>query len=138
MSRRRAEKGQAMPLVLGIVLVVVAIAGVAVDVTRAALLRRGLQSVADSAAGAGASELDRERYYDRGRASAELDPTAAAHRAGSVVKNHLVRWVRVRSGSDGVRVSVGGRIRTSFLRLVGIRHLEMTAEAAAVPVLGDG
>lgn len=133
------EDGQAALLVVGFVLVVVAVAGVAVDVTRASLLRRSLQSAADSAASIGASQLDRDRYYGSGGAAAHLEPDAVARAAREVLDARpQVLSARVEPGRNEVRVRVGGRVRTSFLRLIGLRHVSVSAEAVAVPVLGEG
>jgi hypothetical protein len=59
------ERGQIAVLALGLALVVFAIAGLAVDGTRAFLARRSLQNLADAAALAGAGELDTDVLQDR-------------------------------------------------------------------------
>lgn len=133
------EKGHAMLLVLGILVVCFAVAGVAVDITRAALLRRTLQAAADSAATAGASQLDASRYYSTGGEMARLDPSRAGEAAAAVLSTRReLGSVRAVSGAEGVRIVVGSRVRTSFLRIIGVRHLAVTAEASARPVLGEG
>lgn len=139
MTRIRGDTGQAMLLVLGIMLVCFAVAGVAVDITRAALLRRTLQSAADSAATAGASQLDATSYYATGGTDARLDRSRAGREAAEVFsrRRDIVR-LRADTSGDGVRINVGARMKTSFLRIVGITHLTVTAEAGARPVLGEG
>lgn len=133
------QRGQATLLVVGVVLVCFAVAGVAVDLARASLLRRTLQSVVDTAAGVGASQLDEERYYSSGGSQARLQQRTAVGEALSILRSRReVDHLRVAADGDEVRVVVGGRIRTSFLRLVGIGHIRVRAEAAAVPVLGEG
>lgn len=133
------ESGQALVLVLGVLLVCLAVTGVAVDMTRAALLRRSLQSVADSAVTRGASQLDTARYYSSGGLRAGVEPD----RGASAAREHLERGphvdsMQVTATASGVRAVVWGRVRTSFLRLIGVRHLRVTARAKAEPVLGEG
>jgi uncharacterized membrane protein len=59
MSPLRGEHGQTTVLVVGLALVVFAVTGLAVDGTRAFLLRRTLQNVADASAVAAAGEISR-------------------------------------------------------------------------------
>lgn len=133
------QRGQATLLVIGIALVCFASAGLAVDLTRASLLRRTLQSVADSAAAVGASQLDEERYYSSGGSDARLQRPRAVREALSILRRRgHVDNLRLSADARQVRVVVGGRVRTSFLRLIGIDHVAVRAEAAAVPVLGEG
>lgn len=139
MTRVCGENGQAMLLVLGIVFVCFAVAGVAVDITRAALVRRTLQSAVDSAAIAGASQLDASSYYASGGTRARLDPSEAGEEAAAVLSTRRdIASVRAGATRDGVRIVVGARVTTSFLRIIGVRHLRVTAEANARPVLGEG
>jgi hypothetical protein len=132
----REERGQTTILVVGITMVVFSVIGLAVDGTRAFLHRRTLQSAADAAALAGASELDRRAYYSsRGRGvSIEVD---AARRAAA-------RWLELRSlpaeaaiTSSPTRVTVvlRGEIPTLFLRLIGLTRVPVAAEAASTPVV---
>lgn len=125
-------------LVLGMVLVCFAVAGLAVDVTRAALLRRTLQSAADAAVEVGASQIDAAHYYAAGGRSHALDADAArAAAAVALASRREVETVRLGATRRGVTVVVGGRTRTAFLRLIGIGHLRVTAEAAGEPVHGE-
>lgn len=115
-------------------MIVLAVIGLAVDGTRAFLHRRTLQSAADAAALAGASELDRDHYYvSRGRAI-QIDP-GAARRAAS-------RWLELRSlpaeaaisaSRSRVTVILRSEISTLFLRLVGLTRVPVAAEAASAP-----
>lgn len=75
---RRTESGQVSIFVLGVALVCFAVAGIAVDGTRAFLYRRTLQNAADAAAIAGASEIDAGAYY-----SSRRDVVLERSRAGS-------------------------------------------------------
>ena len=135
---RRDEDGQTTILVLGLALVTFAVAGLAVDGTRAFLHRRTLQNAADSAALAAAGEVDRDLYYSSAGRTVMLDPHAAATAAG--------RWLRRRgiraTASFGVsRNSVGvtltGSVPTTFLGLVGIGEIRVAARATAEPETGS-
>ena len=137
LMRRLDERGQVSILVLGLALVVFAIAGLAVDGTRAFLARRGLQNSADAAALAGAAELDVNAYYATGGRTVVLDE-AAARRAAA-------RWLRKRALPANVEITtepgrVGVVLRsqtpTSFLGLVGVRAIPVAAAARAAPLAG--
>lgn len=133
------ERGQALVLVLGVLLVCVAVAGVAVDMMRATLLRRSLQSVADSAVTLGASQLDTTSYYSTGGVHGGLHRERGASAAREVLeRGPHVDSMQVSVTSSAVRALVSGRVETSFLRLIGVRRLTVTARAAAEPVFGEG
>ena len=128
------ERGQITILVVGMVMVVFAVIGLTVDGTRAFLHRRTLQSAADAAALAGASELDRDQYYmSRGR-TIRIDPDAARRAAR--------RWLDLRSlpaeagisaTASRVIVTLRSEVSTFFLRLVGVTRVPVAAEAASAP-----
>lgn len=135
--RYRAEAGQVTPLIVGLTLIVLAVSGLAVDGTKAFLLRRSLQNLADAAALAGAGEVDTSAYYSSGGEDVSLE-------RGRATRIALV-WLRgerldaravVDSTEDEVRVVLRGRAPTSFLRLVGISHIPVAVEARAAPVAG--
>lgn len=139
MTAASGERGQAMVLVVGVLLVCLAVTGVAVDLMRAALLRRSLQAVADSAVTLGGSQLDTSRYYASGGTRAGLDPELAVTRAREVVgQRRGVDSVHVTATGSRVRAFVSGRVRASFLRFVGVRHLKVSAVSTGEPVLGEG
>jgi uncharacterized membrane protein len=120
--------------VIGVALICFAIAGVAVDGTRAFLYRRTLQNAADAAALAGASEVDKGAYYS-GREEVVLDDASA--------RNAAVQWLArrglpvdadVSATPAVVRVGLRGRLGTTFLGLVGISDLPVAAESVAEPL----
>ena len=122
-------------IVLGMTMVVLAVAGLAIDGTRAFLVRRTLQSAADAAALAGAGEIDRVNYYVSSGRRIRLDPHAARRAAA--------RWLALRAlqtdasvdaSIDTVVVTLRGRVRTQFLRLIGIEEIPVAVEAASSPV----
>jgi Flp pilus assembly protein TadG len=131
------ERGQTTVLVLGMALLAFAVAGLAVDGTRAWLYRRALQNAADGAALAGASELDRGAYYASGGEGVVVDESASRRLA--------LRWLAarvtdarasVRTSPDRVTVEMRGRVATTFLSLAGIREIEVAVSADAAPIPG--
>lgn len=129
------ERGQTTVLVLGMSLLAFAVAGLAVDGTRAWLYRRTLQNAADAAALAGAGELDRAGYYASGEVT--LDRAASERTA--------LRWLATRrtdaraaveSTTDRVTVEMRGRIATTFLSLAGIDGIDVAVRADAAPIPG--
>lgn len=122
--------------VVGMALVVMAVTGLAVDGTRAFLLRRTLQNAADSAALAGANSLDETSYYATGGAQVVLDPASARATAA--------RWLAARGFASGTVDAAPGRIRvvvraevpTTFLRLVRVSRIRVAAESVAEPLPG--
>jgi hypothetical protein len=131
------EHGQATVLVIGLSLVVFAIAGLAVDGTRAFLLRRSLQSSADAAALAAAAELDEAAYYASGGKVAVLDEPAARRSAADWLQSRgLPLKAEVAIAPDRVEVVVRAVVPTTFLGLAGITEIPVAARADASPIAG--
>jgi uncharacterized membrane protein len=132
------ESGQITVFVLGISIVCFAVAGLAVDGTRVFLARRTLQSAADSAALAGAAEIDRFAYYTSGGKVVSLEPVAARRLA---LQWLAYRGVGARASvtvvSDVVTVALRTEVPTSLLGLVGVAGLPVAALARASPVAGS-
>jgi Flp pilus assembly protein TadG len=131
-GRGEDESGQVAVLVLGLALVVMA---VAVDGTRAFLARRTLQNAADAAALAGAAELDETTVYASGGRTLVLDPQAARAVAADWLARRGLR-VDARMAADRARVEVTlrDRVRTTFLALIGLSTLPVAADASAEPI----
>lgn len=129
----RDERGQVMVLVIGMALVVAAVAGVAVDGTRAFLHRRTLQNAADSAVLAAASQLDRSQVYSTPE-GVTLDKGSAERFASQWLSERSVAAdVRVATTRREISVLVRGGVPTTFLRLVGVEFLGVAARASARP-----
>jgi hypothetical protein len=134
----RDESGFATVFLVGLALVAIAVTGVAVDATRAFLLRRTLQNAADSAALAAASEIDRNAYYASGGTGVQLDPEGARSRAAEwLSRRGIDAQAGVLVGADGVRVALRGSLETTFLRVIGITRVAVGAESTARPIAGD-
>jgi uncharacterized membrane protein len=129
-----AESGQVSVFVIGAALVCFAIAGIAVDGTRAFLYRRTLQNAADAAALAGASEIDTSTYYS-GRDEIVLDDAGARDAAMQwLARRGLAVEAAVSATPAVVRVGLRGRLGTTFLGLIGISDLPVAAESVAEPL----
>lgn len=134
----RPQTGQVSILVLGLAMLLFAVAGVAVDGTRAFLFRRTLQNAADGSALAGAGEVDVDAYFRTAGQEVVLDPLAA-HRTALdwLARRGLPAQAAVATDPEGLRVKLMGSIDTSFLGLVGLQSIDVAAEATAEPVDGS-
>jgi hypothetical protein len=119
-------------------MVAVAVVGVAVDGTRAFLARRTLQNAADSAALAGAGELDEARLYGSGGRVVVLDPVSARRLAVEWLARRGLR-VEAEIVADRSRVVVALRdeVATSFLGILGVGSIPVAAQADAEPRAGS-
>jgi Flp pilus assembly protein TadG len=121
------------------IVVCLAIAGLAVDGTRVFLARRTLQNVADSAALAGASEVDEAELYSTNGRVVKLNAARAKREAGLFLqKRGIPLSSSVVAGSEVVRVRVRQTLATSFLALVGVERIAVEATAEAAPAAGSG
>lgn len=114
-----------LPLFLSVI-------GLAVDGGLVFSARRELQNVADSAARAGAMQIDQQAYRDSSGQAVVLDVVAARQVAAEYVSSQgagLATVVRAESGH--VVVQVGRDVPTSFLRLAGIDRVRVTTTASA-------
>lgn len=135
--RTDSEAGQISVLVLGLALIAFAVAGVAIDGTRAFLFRRALQDVADAAALGGAGELDRQAYYRSGGRSVAVDDRAALSQVSRILAvRGLEASAMIRVDDDAVAVVLRGEVPTTFLGVVGIAHIPVATEARAAPFGG--
>lgn len=129
------QSGQLSILVLGLAMLVFAVAGVAVDGTRAFLFRRSLQNAADGSALAGAGEVDVDAYYQTAGRDVILEPLAARRAALDwLARRGLPAEAAVAADTGGLRVRLKGRIDTSFLALVGLQSIDIAAAAEAEPL----
>ncbi len=130
----RRENGQTTILIIGLSLLAFAVAGVAIDGTRAFILRRSLQNAADSARDAGAGELDRNAYYRSGGRKIVLEPASATGTAESYLAGKgIPARASVDADAAGVYVVMRAQSPTTFLRLVGIEAIPVAVEARAEP-----
>lgn len=133
------EKGQASVLLVGIVAVGLAFAGLAVDGTRLFTARRDLHNIADSAALAGASALDEAQFRASDGADVRLDRVAARGAVDAVLReSNLASDTRVEVQIDATRIEVRLErpVTLTFLRVLGARSQAIGAHATASPKTG--
>ena len=129
------ERGQTTLLVLGLAMVVMAVAGVAVDGTRAFLYRRTLQNAADASALAGAGELNESALYSSGGRTIVLSSGRARAVAASwLTSRGLDTGSIIEAEPSGVHVVLRGTVPTIFLGLVGIDSVPVAVRARAEPI----
>jgi uncharacterized membrane protein len=130
------ERGQTTVLVVGMSMVVFAVAGLAVDGTKAFLMRRTLQSAADAAALAGAGELDQGLLYSSGGRRLRLDPLSARLTAIRFLElRGLPGRADVSTTGERVVVRLRSEVSTSFLRIIGVGKLPVAVEAGSAPAV---
>jgi len=133
-----SERGQVTVMALGLALMSLVMAGLAVDGTKAFLLRRTLQNAADSASLAGAGEIDGDAYYGSGGKTLELSPEEAVRIARRYLEiRQIEAMVSLKVEEDDVSVVLRGRSETLFLGLVGISEVPVAVESNASAVAGD-
>ncbi len=133
---RSDERGQASVLLVGVLLIGLMAAGLAIDGGRMFTARRDLQSVADSAALAGASSIDEGVYRSSGGEQVRLDPVAARAAVAEVLAaSSLPATTRVDVSvtADRVEVHIERRVRPLLLGLVGLGPQRIGAHASAAP-----
>ncbi|MFN8632882.1 MAG: pilus assembly protein TadG-related protein [Chloroflexota bacterium] len=127
-----AQRGQAIAWTAVMLPLFLAVVGLAADGGLVFGARREIQNVADSAARAGAQQIDVRVYRESRGRTVVLDQSAArraaaehAERQGSDLK------VRIEVDPNRVRVEAARDAHTSFLRLIGIGTVQVSAAATA-------
>ena len=128
---RGEQDGQVMVFVAVMMAGLVSVVGLVTDGGLMFAQRRDLQNVADGAALAGAMQIDEDAY----RASGEvvLDEAAARQVASEYLADESDMDYSVQVSPAGVEVSVSRQASTSFLRLLGISGVDISATASAAP-----
>ena len=133
-----SERGQSTVLVMGLMVLCFAVAGVAVDGTRAFIFRRSLQNAADAAAQAGASQLDVSVYYKSTGRDVMLDERQARLAAeGSLSLRGIPVSATFTIDGSSVQIVLRSEVKTSFLSLIGIGELPVAVESRAEPIAGE-
>lgn len=130
------ERGSITLWMVGLVMVVFAVGGLAIDLWRGLAAHRQVAAVVDSAAIAAGSGIDEVAWRSSGELS--LDPTRVDQLVAAVgAQSEGAVMLRVSVAADGSTASVEGAT-TVDLTLLGILTdgpLEITARAAVVPAL---
>jgi uncharacterized membrane protein len=132
-----AEVGQALVWVAVMLPLFLSVIGLSIDAGTLFDTRRELQNVADSAARAGAMQIDQSTYRASSGETVVLDAATAREAAAQYVNSQgagFAATIDVRPRS--VVVQVSRSVPTSFLRLVGIETVRISATAPAVPRFG--
>ena len=132
--RLHDDEGQVLVMVALMMVGVVSVVGLVSDGGLVFAQRRDLQNVADAAAAAGAMQIDEATYRSTGEVV--LDERLAREAAALYLdgEGDLDYVVSVLSGR--VEVSVSRQATTSFLRVIGIDGVDVTASASAEPRYG--
>jgi hypothetical protein len=139
---RGGEEGQALVLLVGLVVMVLMVLALGWDTSNWFLGHRALGNLADGAAVAAANDVDTRTWYASGGRSVRVAQrrarvTVAGYLAGSVgdsgVAGVQLRSVEVGPGEGGpeVTVRVAAPARVGLLRLLRLVPPEMEAHAAA-------
>jgi uncharacterized membrane protein len=136
---RRPESGQASVLLIGVLFLGCAFAGLAVDGTRLFTARRDLTNVVDSAALAGASEIDTAVFRASGGTDVRLDAAAARAEVAAVLRDsNLPAGTRADVEVEPTRVAVRLQrpVGLTFLGILGVDAQMIGAHAQASPNTG--
>jgi uncharacterized membrane protein len=147
--RAREEGGQALVLLVGLVVLVLMVLALGWDTSNWFLGHRALANLADGAAVAAANDVDTRTWYLTGGRSARVAQeraraTVVAFLAGSAndsgVAGVELRSVRVAQGEGGpeVTVRVAAPARVGLLRLLRLVPPEMEGGASATARLVPG
>jgi len=128
---RGGEDCQVMVFVSVLMTGLVAVAGLVTDGGIVFSQRRDLQNAADAAALAGAMQIDANAY--RASGAVVLDEGAAREAAVQYLQDEADLDYSVQASPAGVEVSLSRRASTSFLRIVGINGVDISASASAEP-----
>ena len=133
-----SERGQVTVMALGLALMSLVMAGLAVDGTKAFLLRRTLQNAADAASLAGVGEINGDAYYRSGGKTLELSPEEALRTARRYLEfRQIEARVSLEVEEDDVSLVLRGRSETLFLGLVGISEVPVAVESNASAIAGE-
>ncbi len=125
-----AQRGQVLVWVAVLFPFFLSIVGLAIDGGIMLSARRGLQNVADGAARAGATQIDEATYRATAGQMVVLDQASAQQAAAEYVASEGAELsASVSTSPQRVVVTVRRTVPTSFLRLVGIRSMAITATA---------
>ncbi len=126
------QSGQAILWVVVMLPLFLSVVGLAIDGGIVFGARRELQNVADSAARAGAMQVDQGVYRESSGSTVILDLPSARQVAAEYLASQGSRLsATIVAEPTRVVVQVGRDVPTSFLRLVGINTVRISAEAPA-------
>jgi hypothetical protein len=131
------ERGSITLWMVGMVMIVFAVGGIAIDLWRGVAAHRHVASVVDSAAVAAGSGIDEQRWrvdgvliLDADRVREQVATAGAAHDDAGV-------FLEVTTAADGSEATVTGRtaVELTLLGLLADGAIEVSARATVSPVL---
>lgn len=125
------ERGQVMVFSAILMTGLVSVVGLVTDGGIVFSQRRDLQNAADAAALAAAMQIDEDEY--RASGNVVLDEEAAREAATQYLQDEGDIEYTVQVSPAGVEVSVSRHASTSFLRIVGIDGVDISASSSAAP-----
>jgi Flp pilus assembly protein TadG len=134
---RRSEGGQTLVWVVVMLPLFLSVIGLSIDAGTVFDARRELQNVADSAARSAAMQIDQSTYRASSGETVVLDAATARQAAAQYVDSQGAGFAAtIDVGPKTVVVQVSRSVPTSFLRLVGIENVRISATAPAAPRFG--
>lgn len=132
----RDDRGSASVYVIGLIVMLMVVAGLVVDGGRAVNARAALADDAEQAARAGATQLDLTAL--RGTGDVLIDPAGAeaAARDFLLVVGYAPEEIEVDADATRVRVFVEKDVSTQLLSLILVRSFHVTGDATARAVIG--
>lgn len=134
MNALRREDGQALVMVAVMMVGLVSVVGLVSDGGLVFAQRRDLQNTADAAAAAAAMQIDEDVY--RATGDVVLDERWARETAARYLDAEDGVSYEIATSANSVEVSVSRQASTSFLGLIGIDDVEVSARASAEPRYG--
>lgn len=133
---RGDDRGTATPFVLGLVVVLLAVAGLVADGGRAINARVAITDDAEQAARVGADRVRADTL--RGSGTPRIDPVAATAAAQDylVARGYSGARTSISADEDAVVVRVSDDVPTSLLALVGIDSFTVEGRASARAAIG--
>ena len=134
MSVLRREEGQALVMVAVMMVGLVSVVGLVSDGGLVFAQRRDLQNAADAAAAAAAMQIDEDVY--RATGDVVLDERWARETAARYLDAEDGVSYEIATSANSVEVSVSRQASTSFLGLIGVESVDVSARASAGPRYG--
>ena len=125
----RSRSGQSLVLMIGVMLGLLALVGLAIDGNQLFQHRRALQNLADRAARAGAMEIDRPHVRQTGEL--RLDPLRAQAEVAAALAPERATPPSPLLTTTTVTVTVSRPVETAFIRIVGIPSVTVSATATS-------
>lgn len=132
----RDDRGAASVFVIGLIVVLMVVAGLVVDGGRAINARAALSDDAEQAARAGANRLDLVTLRDTGDVRIDPDAAEAAARDFLLVRGYTNDEIGTDADAERVRVQLEQDVPTQLLSLILINTFHVSGGATARAAVG--